>query len=200
MIEPRGVRLRALDGQTFRFDPGAFCLEFALTGGEGYRAAYERLHTPDDLRRWIQAAFGAPVERVTDDDLAEAKRLREAIWRCADARVEGRQPSRGEVGEVNRAAARPPLTPRIDGSGRRAWATPVTPAQALSVVARDAVGLFGGPLARRIRRCAGERCTLVFVDASRAGRRRWCSMDRCGNRAKVRAFRDRRQQQEEEAP
>jgi predicted RNA-binding Zn ribbon-like protein len=147
------------------------------------------------LRVDPRAATAAFEVRQVDDD------YREAIWRCADARVEGRQPSRGEVGEVNRAAARPPLTPRIDGSGRRAWATPVTPGQALSVVARDAVDLFGGPLARRIRRCAGERCTLVFVDASRAGRRRWCSMDRCGNRAKVRAFRDRRRQrQEEEAP
>jgi predicted RNA-binding Zn ribbon-like protein len=194
--EPRGVRLRALDGQTFRFDPGVFCLEFALTGGEGYRAAYETLHTPDDLRRWIQAAFGTRVQRVTDANLAEAKRLREAIWRCADARVEGRPPPRGEVGGINRAAAGPPPAPRIDGTDRRAWATPVTPSQALSAVARDAVDLFGGALARRIRRCAGERCTLVFVDTSRAGRRRWCSMDRCGNRAKVRAFRTRQQQEE----
>jgi predicted RNA-binding Zn ribbon-like protein len=198
MSGQRGVRLRALDGQAFWFDPGAFCLEFALTGGEGYPAAYETLHDPDDLRRWIEAAYGTRVERVTGADLAAAKRLRESIWRCADARVEGRPTPRGEVAGINRAAAGPPPVPRIDGTGHRAWATPVTARQALSAVARDAVELFGGPLARRIRQCAGERCTLVFVDTSRAGRRRWCSMDRCGNRAKVRAFRNRREQ--EEAP
>jgi hypothetical protein len=59
-----------------------------------------RPHASDDLRRWIQAAIGAPVARVTEDDLAAARRLREAIRRCADARVEGRPPPRRLVGEV----------------------------------------------------------------------------------------------------
>jgi predicted RNA-binding Zn ribbon-like protein len=53
-------------------------------------------------------------------------------------------------------------------------------------------------MADRVRRCAGNDCLLTFVDTSRPGRRRWCSMERCGNRAKVRAFRNR--QQKEEAP
>lgn len=60
---------------------------------------------------------------------------------------------------------------------------------ALSVLARDAIDLFGGPLARRVRVCAAEDCGLLFVDASRPGRRRWCSMQRCGNLAKVRKHR-----------
>jgi predicted RNA-binding Zn ribbon-like protein len=43
----------------------------------------------------------------------------------------------------------------------------------------------------RVRRCEGARCTLWFFDASRANRRRWCSMAICGNRAKVNAYRKR---------
>jgi predicted RNA-binding Zn ribbon-like protein len=190
--EARGVLLRSLEGETFWFDPGAFCLEFAMTGGEGDRAAYETLHAPDDLRRWIQTALGLRVGQVTAADLAEARRLREAIWQLTDARVLGPSLPRAAVGEINRSAARPPLAPQIDAADARAWAMPVTPGQVLSTVARDAVDLFTGPMASRIRRCAGTNCRLMFVDASRPGRRRWCSMDRCGNRAKVRAFRDRR--------
>lgn len=38
----------------------------------------------------------------------------------------------------------------------------------------------------RIRSCEHEDCTLWFVDTSKAGRRRWCSMDTCGNRTKAR--------------
>ncbi|WP_031259162.1 CGNR zinc finger domain-containing protein, partial [Curtobacterium flaccumfaciens] len=68
-------------------------------------------------------------------------------------------------------------------------------------VARDAVALFtevgfddveadGRPT--RLSRCSAEDCGLVFYDSSRGGTRRWCSMQRCGNRAKVRAHRARR--------
>ena len=39
----------------------------------------------------------------------------------------------------------------------------------------------------RIRRCAGPTCVLLFLDLSKSGRRRWCDMAVCGNRAKVAA-------------
>jgi predicted RNA-binding Zn ribbon-like protein len=67
---------------------------------------------------------------------------------------------------------------------------PTAPA-ALATLARDAVDLFGGPLAGRIRVCSADDCGLLFVDTSRPGQRRWCSMERCGNRAKVREHRAR---------
>lgn len=37
----------------------------------------------------------------------------------------------------------------------------------------------------RVRSCEHEACVLWFLDTSKGGRRRWCSMDRCGNRAKA---------------
>ena len=39
----------------------------------------------------------------------------------------------------------------------------------------------------RVRRCAGGTCVLLFHDVSKAGRRRWCDMAICGNRAKAAA-------------
>lgn len=42
----------------------------------------------------------------------------------------------------------------------------------------------------RARKCANPTCPLHFVDTSRAGTRRWCSMDLCGNRSKVRRHRE----------
>jgi predicted RNA-binding Zn ribbon-like protein len=38
----------------------------------------------------------------------------------------------------------------------------------------------------RTRVCAGPRCGWLFIDRSRAGRRRWCDMAKCGNAAKSR--------------
>ncbi|MFD0786561.1 CGNR zinc finger domain-containing protein [Micromonospora azadirachtae] len=43
-----------------------------------------------------------------------------------------------------------------------------------------------------MRECGAHNCHLVFVDTSRPGQRRWCSMERCGNRHKVSSLRARR--------
>jgi predicted RNA-binding Zn ribbon-like protein len=58
-------------------------------------------------------------------------------------------------------------------------------------VARDCIDLLGGPLSGRVRNCSGEGCGVLFLDTSRQGLRRWCSMAACGNTAKVQAFRRR---------
>jgi predicted RNA-binding Zn ribbon-like protein len=52
----------------------------------------------------------------------------------------------------------------------------------------------------RIHRCRGPDCILWFLDTSRNGTRRWCSMDVCGNRSKVRRHRARRATPEVQPP
>jgi predicted RNA-binding Zn ribbon-like protein len=98
------------------------------------------------------------------------------------------------VATINRAAAAAPLVPELaagDTPNPR-WAAPVRATQALSTLAREMIELLSGPLAGRIRECASDDCPLVFVDSSRPGARRWCAMERCGNRHKLRALRARR--------
>ncbi|MFF3739754.1 CGNR zinc finger domain-containing protein [Streptomyces sp. NPDC002566] len=46
--------------------------------------------------------------------------------------------------------------------------------------ARDAIGLFTGPRADRIRACGADGCHLLFVDTAGPGRRRWCGTEHCG--------------------
>lgn len=58
-------------------------------------------------------------------------------------------------------------------------------------LAREAAELLLGPDRERIRECANDKCGWVFLDTSRNRSRRWCSMSSCGNRAKVRSFRER---------
>ena len=59
--------------------------------------------------------------------------------------------------------------------------------------ARDAIGLFTTADARRMRECASPECGLLFLDLSRPGRRRWCSSNACGGKARAAAYRQRRQ-------
>ena len=43
----------------------------------------------------------------------------------------------------------------------------------------------------RIKTCASDTCEWIFYDGSRTGRRRWCDMATCGNRAKAARHRAR---------
>lgn len=197
-----GIVLRSHIGTRYRFDAGALSLEVLTTGGPGDLARHEALRTPDDLVAWAERSRLTPTPAldITDDDVADARRLRDALFRTVVTRVRGdglpgldvSAAGPADLDVINRAAARPPLAPALGPDGTRHWAPETaTGAQLLSTTARDAVDLLTGPYADRIRMCSGERCYLVFADTSRPGRRRWCSMENCGNRHKVRAHRAR---------
>jgi predicted RNA-binding Zn ribbon-like protein len=182
-------------GGSFRFDAGAACLAFAHTGGEGPYAVFETLHEPADLSAWLAQPPLAAVMTVpvTARELAVAKALRQATWDAAHAQAARRPLPAGAVATINQAAAAAPLVPELAADGTTAgWATPVRAPQALSTLAREMIELLSGPLSGRIRECASDNCPLVFVDLSRPGARRWCAMERCGNRHKLRALRARR--------
>lgn len=182
-------------GRSFRFDAGAVCLDFAHSGGEGPYAEFESLHRPADLGAWLaapplSAAVSGPV---TAHDLTEAKALRLAIWDAAHARAAGDALPEEAVATLNRFARADPLVPELGRDGATTdWASPVRAGQVLSTLAREMIDLLTGPLGARIRECDGDPCPLVFVDSSRPGARRWCAMERCGNREKVRSLRARR--------
>ena len=181
-------------GGSFWFDAGAFCLDFAHTGGEGRYAVFETLHEPADLAEWLAQPSLAAVMTVpvTARELTAAKTLRQAIWDAAHARAARRPLPTGAVATINRAAAAVPLVPELTAATTSKWAPPVRATQALSTLAREMIELLSGPLSGRIRECASDNCPLVFVDSSRPGARRWCAMERCGNRHKLRALRARR--------
>ena len=178
----------------FRFGAGRPCLDLVLTVGERWRRSFERLRQPADLGRWlVDAGLVSPSPAAAAEDLAGARELREAIFGIARSAMDGVRPGRADVRVVNAWAARPDLRPalvRVGGPVRRGSADPV--GAALSTLARDAVELFGSSLAGRVRECGAPDCSSVFLDRSRAGRRRWCSMAACGNRSKVAAYRRRR--------
>jgi predicted RNA-binding Zn ribbon-like protein len=190
-----GRRLIDPKGGSFFFDAGALCLDFAHTGGEGHYAVFESLHQPADLAEWLaqpplEVALTVPASA---GDLTAAKTLRQAIWDAAHARAAHRPLPAGAVATINRAAAAAPLLPALAGDGTAMeWTPPVRARQALSNLAREMIELLSGPLAERIRECESDNCPLVFVDTSRPGARRWCAMERCGNRHKLRVHRARR--------
>jgi predicted RNA-binding Zn ribbon-like protein len=193
------LELHHPDGQTFTFEPGSLALAFAVTGPgtrDGPLAAFQTLNAPSDLDRWAAGVVEAQGIRATADDLERALLLQAAVWNVANAVVDHRPVLKADLDVLNERAARPSLVPRVTPGPARSWAPKQGAAAVLSTVARDAIDVFGGPLAARLKRCEGARCSLLFVDTSRPGHRRWCSMDRCGNRAKVAAHRRRGKESE----
>jgi predicted RNA-binding Zn ribbon-like protein len=173
---------------------GRLCLDFAHTGArEGRRGAWEYLEGPGDLARWLGASSLGLEPAVRQEDFERAVDLREAVWHAVDATLAERPVPADDLQVVNLRAGDAPLVPHVDpASGLQVWHEP-NAAQALSVVARDAVELFGDPRQRgRLRECASADCTITFYDDSRPGNRRWCFPERCGDRNRARAYRSRR--------
>jgi predicted RNA-binding Zn ribbon-like protein len=177
----------------FHTDTGRPCLDFVATAGDRAHLAFDRWREPQDLARWcVEAGLLAQPPGVELAQLKTARTLREAIYRTVAA-VRGRaRPRLSDVAELNRWAARPTPTPELADDGRSATLRLDSPLEAVfTIVARDAIELLTGPLLDRVRQCAESTCSVLFVDASRPGKRRWCSMSRCGNRRKKAAYRRR---------
>jgi predicted RNA-binding Zn ribbon-like protein len=172
----------------FLFIAGRLSIDFALTGGEGERAYWERWQSPEDFADWARACPALAVDvPVSQRDLIHARELREAIWFGAQAVLRG-EDTPPEVQELlSRFAEQPGLVPVMQASQMR-WLNPKA-RQVLSSVSRDAIELFGTPARSRLRECRNPNCGLLFVDSSRPGKRLWCTMRRCGNLNKIARYR-----------
>lgn len=152
---------------------------------------WEALHSPANLAEWLRERFPEVDATATDRDLTDALALRGSIARSATAISRGARPTGEDVDVINLFAATPDIPPALAGGHRQAGRARARAGQALSAMAREVVGLFSMRNADRIRECSADDCQLVFYDESRSNNRKWCSMQRCGNRAKVRAHRAR---------
>jgi len=125
--------------------------------------------------------------------LARARALRTAVYAVFRAVAAGEDPPAGALAALSaeHAAALPHarLAP-VDGGFDHAWEDGEALERVLWPLAQAAVDLLrGGPL-DRVKVCAD--CRWLFLDASRNHSRRWCSMNECGGRLKMRRYRARR--------
>jgi predicted RNA-binding Zn ribbon-like protein len=129
------------------------------------------------------------------------RRVRAALRELLDAAVQRRPAEASALREVNRALRAPyiyELVPAADGVSldHRHEGDPISGALARlsEAIARE---LTSGDT-RRLRICANDECRWVFRDSSSAGRRKWCDMSTCGNRAKAARHRERQKTKEEQ--
>jgi predicted RNA-binding Zn ribbon-like protein len=176
----------------FRFVAGRPSVDFTSTLGKRWREpAVERIPTPADLGRWfVESGLTSASPGVSPAALRHAHQLREALYRLMRVPVFSERPAGADLELVNHWAARTPpaLALRADLS---ATLVEPTTTRLLALLARDGVELLGGPPGERLRECASETCTLLYLDTSRGASRRWCSMETCGSRDKMARYRRR---------
>lgn len=138
---------------------------------------------PEEAREILQRALG----------------LRDLIYRLFRAIAEGVAPDPALVDQLNRAwrsaALQRRLAPAGDGfawTWRELTAGDVALDRILWPVIESAVALLTAPELARLKACDDDGCGWLFLDASKNRSRRWCAMSDCGNRAKVRRFRQRK--------
>jgi len=131
---------------------------------------------PRDLADWsISMGLDQATSKVKAEQVPRLRAMREAIYEVFSARAAGKDPPSAPVALLLRTAAQ-----RFEGEGRPRLDTEIA-WQAISA-------LFTIPQ-DRIGEC--PRCGWLFIDRSKGGRRRWCSMAVCGTSEKVKAFRQR---------
>ncbi|CAL9308867.1 CGNR zinc finger domain-containing protein [Streptomyces sp. SudanB182_2057] len=157
--------------------PGGLALVQSLVNTLDIEAGTDTLDTPEGLAR-----LG-----ITEDGAAEARELRESL-RAALLAHAGHPPHRA-VTPLGTLLARAPLYVAVDDHDGSARLAPATEGPLLSRVATAVAEALVAGTWTRLKACESETCHWAYYDRSPAGRGRWCSMQLCGARAKMRRYR-----------
>ena len=176
-------------------------LDLANTVAWRGSAPADSLHNCHDVLAWLASAKALPARGVAElrkwfdahpGDAAivfsETIEIRETLYRLLHSAAAKLAPAHEDLrrlnGALRQAAPRANLA-RADKSF--GWHVEVKPAAAgiLAPVLWSAADILVGPDCARVRECANDKCLWLFLDDSKNGTRRWCSMQACGNRAKA---------------
>jgi predicted RNA-binding Zn ribbon-like protein len=142
------------------------------------------------LAQLVAAGLADPPEAPGAGQMRSLLTLREAAYGLLSAVAAGRRPAHEDrlVVETAIKSAMADATLHLDG--RTVTWRPGPMGGLHDHLALALADLLGSADLGRLRECRG--CTRLFLDHGRGPGRRWCSMTRCGNRAKARGFRARR--------
>lgn len=193
----------------FDLDSGILALDFSNTlDGRYDPEAKERVRVYRDLLVFSLLAgtieqqqaerLAAVAERIpesAEQQVHQSHQLREAIFGVFSTIAAGEDPPAPDLDVLNgfhqRAMSRGKVIVASEGFDW-GWEDDDALDRPLWPIVKSAVDLLLTGDQRRLRECAADDCGWLFYDTSRNQSRRWCSMQSCGNRAKVQQFRERK--------
>ncbi len=191
------------EAEIHRLIGGELCLDFANTlNGHTRPSPHEYLHDYRDLILWAQhAGVLSPSDfrelskqaetrpSKAEEVFRNALVTREVIFRIFSALAIRDKPVKADVERLNQAWQESQCRSQLiltSAGFTLGWDDEPSLECVSRLVVASAVHLLASKRVEQIRRCAGEGCDWLFLDVSRNHLRRWCSMDECGNRAKMR--------------
>jgi predicted RNA-binding Zn ribbon-like protein len=181
--------------QDFQFIGGSIALDLVNTVGNRLGEKRDYFRSAEDVERWAMRAglIGESESlQLSPKQLKRIRTMREELYGIFRpvVRRAGSRPTREGIARLNAMLGSISLTRKLRWSrGRVEWESGVLAHDAMSVltpILLNAAEILVTGEFQKVRQCADENCGWLFLDASQAGRRRWCSMRDCGNRAKAR--------------
>lgn len=189
----------------FLFVGNHLALDFLNTCPVQDGVALELLPDFGSLLRWAEAAgvlTGAAVaelRRASGDakraerTVREIREYRERLRKWVTSwRLRGEVPREAQA-ELNHLMRQYPMLTRLDTTNGKPttamYFSSDAPECLFAPLAYSAAMLFAHEDGEKVRQC--DNCVLLFLDTSKKGTRRWCSMRLCGNRIKVAAYAER---------
>ncbi len=164
-------------------------IDFVNTAGFG--PDREDLPTAAALAAWLSDRGLDPGARATKAEWEEARAVREALRDLLLAHNEVVVDVRSATAVLDAAAQQAGLGIRFaEGAARVEPSAAGVRGAVGRILAEVSAGMADGTW-ERLKACRADDCRFAFLDTAKNRSRAWCSMQSCGNRAKVAAYRER---------
>jgi predicted RNA-binding Zn ribbon-like protein len=154
----------------------------------------DELAGPQELGAWLtQRGILAERAKFSPAMFDEALELRSAVRAYLQCNPDERRKNKDVIRSLDTVLKRFPLVVKT-ACGHSPTLAPVRsdPLAGLSAIVAELYDGSRNGVLDRLKMCASEECRRVFFDRSKPATRRWCMSTLCGNRAKTKAYRERR--------
>lgn len=150
----------------------------------------ELLARPKDYYDWAQSAGIAVDNSVLNAELSTVLEFRNTLKSIFEAILDNRAITQRSLNILNQHLLNDPREQHlIKNSKGKFELQPVHEKYSLESlfgrIASEASLLLSSKHLKKLKKCSNPKCILIFLDISKSGKRRWCSMEVCGNRAKA---------------
>lgn len=177
------------DERKFFYIGNNLAIDFLNTEIVDRGEAIDLLTSPKDFYAWIQSSGIAVDNSVQNAELSLVLEFRNSLKSIFIAILDKRAIPQKSLNILNKHLLNDSSEKQLKTNKGKLELQPakkkLSLENLLGRIACEAATLVSSKQLEKLKRCSNSKCVLIFLDTSKSGKRRWCSMDVCGNRAKA---------------